>query len=309
MQAAEQRTQNTRSLGSVVKGRIATPERVVIYGTEGIGKTTFAADAPAPIFQCSEKGTERLDVARLPKPDSWRDALAWIDVLINDKHDYRTYVLDTLDWIEPLCWAETCATKKNGDKRAEHIEDYGFAKGYEYALDTWRQMLARLDVLTERKRMNVILIAHSHVKTFKSPDTEDFQRYELAIHHKAAAIIKQWADHVLFAMHETLTHKQNNRAKGISTGDRLIYTTRTAAYDAKHRGPMPERLPLSWEAFVTETMPDTWRVRITALLENADEGLSERVNGAVAKAGEDVTQLGKIHDRLSLALSAKEGAR
>jgi hypothetical protein len=299
------------TLGAVTKGKIATPERIVIYGTEGIGKSTFASDAPSPIFLCSEKGTERLDVARFPEPHSWREVLDAVEALTTEPHEYKTLAIDTLDWLEPMVWAQTCATKKNGEKRAEHIEDYGFAKGYEYALDTWRQLLSRLDVLSERRKMHIILVAHSHVTTFKSPDTEDFQRYELAVHKKASALIKQWADHVLFAMLETLTHKQNNRAKGITTGERVILSTRTAAYDAKNRGGLPERLPLSWDAFsaaLNGETPDTWRVRIAQLLERAaDSSLAERVNAAVAKAGENAVQLAKICNHL--AVTTKESAR
>jgi hypothetical protein len=296
------------SLGAVTKGRITKPERVVLYGVEGIGKSTFGACAPSPIFLCAEKGTEHLDVTRFPEPRTWRDVIEATQVLADGGHAYRTLVVDTLDWLEPLVWAETCRVKKNVDKRAEHIEDYGFAKGYIFALDVWRQLLAELDVVA--RKMNVILLAHSHVSTFKSPDTEDFQRYELKLHHKASALIKEWADHVLFATHETLTHKQNNRAKGISTGNRLIYTTRCAAYDAKNRSGLPESLPLSWDAFAAalagET-PDTWRTRIVGLLAGAPEALRARVDAAVVKAGDDAAQLARIHNALSVQV-AKEGA-
>lgn len=297
------------SLDAVIRGRLSKPQRIVLYGVEGIGKSTFAADAPSPIFLCSESGTEHLDVARFPAPRTWGEALEAVDSL-QSEHSFRTIAIDTLDWLEPLCWAHTCATKKSGDKRVEHIEDYGYAKGYIHALDVWRSLLGKLDILRDRRGMNVILIAHSQVSTFKSPDTEDFSRYELKLHHKASSLIKEWADAVLFAMHETLTHKQNDRTKGISTGERLIYTRRTAAYDAKNRAGLPDSLPLSWEAFATalagET-PETWKERISRLLEGASEDLVSRVNAAVAKAT-DAPSLARIHNHLSVTRS-KETAQ
>lgn len=297
------------SLGAVTRGKLAKPQRIVLYGTEGVGKSTFAADAPTPIFLCSEAGTEHLDVARFPEPQSWRDVLDACDTLMG-AHEYKTLAIDTLDWLEPLCWAHTCATKKDGAKAATHIEDYGFAKGYIYALDTWRTLLSRLDRLRDERGMNIVLLAHSWVKTFKSPDTEDFERYELKLHPKASALVKEWADAVLFTMHETLTHKQNNRAKGIGTGERVIFTERTAAYDAKNRAGLPSRLPLSWDAFSAALIgeqPSTWRDRITALLVGADDALVARVTAAVTKAGDDVASLAKIHNHLSI--TKNEAAR
>jgi predicted kinase len=297
-------------LAAVTKGRQVRPQRVVIYGPHGVGKSTFAADAPDPIFLPAEHGTDHLDIARFPLVTSWRDATDAIETLRTEEHAYRTAALDTIDALEPHVWAHTCATKRNGDKRAEHIEDYGFAKGYIYALEPWQSLLERLDALVDERGMNVVLIAHAQVSTFKSPDTEDFQRYSLKLHHKASALISEWADHVLFATHETLTHKQNNRAKGISTGNRLIYTERTAAYDAKNRGGLPSSLPLSWEAFFTALggeAPEVWRDRIAALVERATPELAAKVTATVADAGEDSARLAKIHNRLSAVL--KESGR
>lgn len=313
MQAAETRAVAKRmTLGAVTKGKLSKPQRIVIYGTEGIGKSTFGACAPSPIFLCAENGTEHLDVARFPAPAGWRDVLDAVDTLLSEEHTYRTLVIDSLDWLEPMVWAETCRTKTaDGGKRVTHIEEYGFAKGYEYALPVWRELLDRLDALKERKRMNVVCIAHSHVTTFKSPDTEDFQRYELAVHKKAAALLKQWPDHVLFAAHEIVTKKEDRRAKGVSTGQRFIYTTKTAAYDAKNRaeGGMPETLPLSWDAFMTALLgetADTWRERIVSLLPQASEDIRARVNVAVTKAGDDVSALSRIHNALSVTVSTKK---
>lgn len=295
------------TLAAITKGKVAKPLRIVMYGTEGVGKTHFAADAPDTIFLPGERGTEHLDVARLPVPRNYTDVTDGLELLLGE-HPYRTVAVDTLDWIEPFVWAQTCATKRmGGDKRAESIEDYGYGKGYIFALDVWRQFLSRLDALVERRGMTVILIAHCRVSMFKNPDGEDYQRYEMKLDAKASGLIKEWSDCVLFAQHETSTYKvSDKRFKGISTGGRIIHTERTAAYDAKNRQGLPAQLPLSWEAFAAAAnageSPATWRERIVAMLASADAELRTKVEKAVADSGDDTTRLAKIANRLTVTL-------
>jgi hypothetical protein len=132
-----------------------------------------------------------------------------------------------------------CAGVKN-------IEDVGFGKGYNAALDRWRDMLSRLDTLRDRRGMNVILLAHSWIKTFRNPEGDDFDRYELKLHAKTSGLIKEWSDAVLFAAYETLTATdKSKRTRGISTGARIVHTERRAAFDAKNRFELPAELPAS----------------------------------------------------------------
>ena len=56
---------------SITTGILNTPVKVVLYGPEGIGKSTFASHFPDPVFIDTEGGTKRLNVARLPQPTSW----------------------------------------------------------------------------------------------------------------------------------------------------------------------------------------------------------------------------------------------
>jgi hypothetical protein len=204
-----------------------------------------------------------------------------------------------------LCWAHTCASRrdKNGQPY-ESIEDFGFAKGYVYALDGWRAMLAALDAMRARRGMGIVLLAHSWVKAFKNPVDEDYDRYELKLHAKAGGLIKEWADEVLFASYETYSHKKDGRVRGVSTGARVLYTQRTAAWDAKNRHDLPEMLPLSWDAF-TEAMrahtpapANSIEAAITSLLDGMPEDIHARVRAAVKKAEGDAAKLAKIKDGL-----------
>jgi hypothetical protein len=305
------------ALSNVVKGRIKKPIRALIYGVEGVGKSSFAGAAPAPIFLGVEDGTAQLDVVRFPEPQSWTDAMEAIAELTVGEHAYETLVIDTLDWLEPLCWAHVCHGKKDkAGKAITSIEDFGYGKGYTAALDTWRQLTAALQALVARRRMNVVLIAHSWIKSFKNPAGDDFDRYELKLHPKAGGLMREWCDAVLFAQHETLTYEQDGRVRGISSGARVIYTERCAAWDGKNRYDLPNRLPLDWAAFAEAVEahrpgdPVALRARIEAILgDGAVAALTaERVRAAVAAAGDDAAELARIVNKLSAVAEAAPAA-
>ena len=239
-------TRGRMALANISRGRIDKPDRILVIGQEGVGKTTFAANAPAPIFICAEDGTSHVDVARFPEPERFGDVIDAVRALVTDPHEYQTLVIDTLDWLEPLVWAHVCESGKKPD-----IEAFGYGKGYIAALDQWRALLAVIDAVRNARNMGVILLAHAHIKTFKNPEGEDFDRYTGKLHEKAYGLIREWCDHVLFARFQTYTIEKDGRHKGISDGARVLCTTRTAAYDAKNRADLPPELPLSWEDFAT----------------------------------------------------------
>lgn len=298
-------------LTRLVSGRQERPVRVVLYSVDGLGKSTWAADAPAPLFIGAEDGTSQLDVDRLPDINAWTDILDSLHELTVSGHKFQTVVLDTADWAEAMLWAYLA--KRDGKKS---IEDYGYGKGYVAALDEWRVLVSALDRLRDAKGMNVIVLCHSWIKAFKNPEGDDFDRYEMKLHAKASGLLKEWADVVLFGTYETFAIKADAKAKakGLSSGARVVYTQRTAAYDAKNRYSLPEQLPLSWSAFAEavkarRTMPtvDT-RERIAGLLAGQPDALAERVNKAVADAGEDAQKLAKILNHLAVTVAPKEKA-
>lgn len=259
------------NLSNVVRGKQKSPLRVVLYGADGVGKSSFGANAPNSIFLCAEDGTNHLDVARFPSPQSWADVIEAVETLITDEHDFRTLVIDTLDWLEPLCWAKVCY---DGGKRS--VEDFGFGKGYIMALDVWRSFLARLDALVRVRKMNIVMLAHAQVKRVERPDHEPFDRYLLKLHDKTAALIREWADAVLFSQHELQVQagskKEGTKAKGRATGNRVMRTEWSAAYDAKNRFELPPVMPLDWAAFEEAATNST--VDISALRVELDEAIS-----------------------------------
>lgn len=303
------------TLANVRAGRLDAPLRVLLYGVEGVGKSTWASRAPSPVFINQEKGTEELAVARFPEPTTWSEVFEALRVLETESSEYKTLVIDVINWLEPLCWAHVC------EKNKWHtIEEPGYGKGYDAALDEWRVLVAALDRLRDARGMHIILLAHSQVKSFNDPEADSaFDRYQLAMNAKAAGLLKQWASAVLFAKHEVHTHKDKNtkRVRGISTGSRQIFTQWTAAYDAKNRYNLPETLPLSWDDFaaaveagrgtgpaVQKERADAARTRIAALLANASlAAFADKARELVVKAGDDATRLAEIENRLTMRLA------
>jgi hypothetical protein len=298
------------TLASVSRGIVAAPYRLVIHGTDGVGKSTFAADAPSPIFLGAEDGTGHLDVARFPAPESWADILDAVRTLTNEKHDFQTLAVDSLDWVEPHIWQSVCDAAG-----VHHIEEAGggYGKGYAAALDLWRSFLSALERLQATKGMHVILIAHTLIKPFKNPEGDDFERYVLKLNDKAAGLCREWAKGVYFANYETFAEKdkRTKRVKGVSTGARLLHTQRTAAYDAKDRYGVPESLPLSWEDFdaaAKEASPADPKALASEI-----ERKAKLVGGEIeTKAMEFLTQhagdagaLAKINDRINAKLAEK----
>lgn len=233
-------------LKSIKKNTAIAAPRVTVYGVEGIGKSTFAAAAPAPIFILTEDGLGSLQVEHFPIARKPGDVLDAIQALYDGDHDFRTVVIDSLDWLETLIWREIEST--------HDAKDLAYGKGALIAAEKWRQVLDGLNALRNDKGMICILIAHTEIKRFDSPEVEPYDRYQPKLQTRSSALVREWSDAVLFANYRTIVkkddvgfNKTNNR--GVSTGERLLYTAEKPAYMAKNRYGLPESIALSWEAF------------------------------------------------------------
>lgn len=287
------------TLASVKKGRVETPLCVVMYGPEGIGKSTFAANAPNPIFIDAEDGSTRLDVSRFPVPENWEHVRESLALLANEKHEYRSVAIDTADWIEPLIYEHVCSTCGKAS-----IEDFCYGKGYVQALDQWRGFLDQLDLLRARG-MNVILLAHTQVKTFRNPAGDDYDRYELKLHAKTAGLLKEWSDAVLFTNYLVFPKEADNKkVKMFGDGSRVIYTEHRPAWDAKNKYGLPFKLPLDWAEFERAAHAgepasfDELSAEIAKLVETVDAATKEQAAPAIARCGKDTRKLAALADWL-----------
>lgn len=237
------------SLASISKTAGVKAPRILIYGTHGIGKTTFAAHAPDPVFLFTEDGAGLLELNSFPLLTTYADVIQALSVLYHEKHAYKTVVIDSLDHLEPLIWSHTA---KQFNK--ESIEAFGYGKGYIEAVHFWREIITWLNALRNQRGMTYILIAHSHIKRFDSPETDSYDRYQIKLNEKASSFIQESVDCVFFCNYQVNINKADvgfgkEKARGISTGQRLIHTVEKPAYIAKNRFNLPEKLPLSWGDF------------------------------------------------------------
>ena len=228
-------------------GRIGAPIRILLLGQEKVGKTTFCAAAPAPVFLDAESGSGFIDVPRLEfqsglAPKSLAEIIGALTWLGKELHDFATLVIDTADALEAIIWRDLCA--RNG---WDTIEKPGYGKGYVAAVEDWRRLLAICDRLREVRGMGIILTAHTTIKNFANPAGEDYSRFEPCLHKQAANVIKGWADCILFASHEDLADKKSGKA--VTTGRRVLRTQRDPAWDAGNRLGLPPVIPLDWTAF------------------------------------------------------------
>lgn len=295
-------------LAGVQRGKKQKPWRVLVYGPEGVGKSSLAAATPSPLF-IGEDGVNHLDAARLPV-ESWAQLRGAIGALAVEQHEYKTFVLDTVDWAEPLNWDFICARDKE-----KSVESYGYGKGYSAALDEWRVLLADLERLQRERGLNVMLLGHCQQKTYKNPEGPDFDRYELKLNLKAGGLLKEWCDAVLFANHEQYakTDERTKRVRGVSTGARWLHTERTAAYDAKNRFSFPEALPLSWPD--VEAAMGAIAVDVKELLKQIAEKAeklggedAKKVVAAIGRANGDAMKLNQLNTWCNAQLTLKAQA-
>lgn len=228
----------------VVKGPIVRPIRALVFGVEGVGKSTFAAGAPSPIFLDCEAGTLGLDTHRV-LINEWAKMMDVLAELNRDKtHPYRTVVIDTLDGLERKLLAHICQ-----QNNVQSIEDVGggYGKGFTKMAEAWGALIQTLQILQIERGMHVIACAHAEIGTLRDPDGPEYNRWTLRMHKKTQAAWKGWMEEVLFATREVTTRgKADKKGKG---GTRILYTEWAPGRDAKNRHDLPPRLPLDWSAF------------------------------------------------------------
>ena len=234
------------NLNSIKKSNAMKAPRIMLYGPHGLGKTTFGASAPNPIFILTEDGLGALAVDHFPLAKSYGQVIEAIGSLYSEEHSFNTVVIDSIDWLENLI---------NQDIESKHdAKDLAYGKGAIIAANYWRNVLDGLSALRDEKGMAIVMVAHSEIKRFDSPEVEPFDRYQPKIQARSSALIQEWCDCVFFTNFKTIVKKDDvgfNKtvSRGITTGERLMYTVERPAYYAKNRFSLPETLPLSWDSF------------------------------------------------------------
>ena len=226
----------------ITNGKIETAKKVVIYGPEGIGKSTLASHFPDAVFIDTEGSTKELDVARYPTPTSWRDIITDVKDTVKER-PCHTIVIDTADWAEQLCSKAVCEKLNVGG-----IEDVGYGKGYTYLAEMFGTFLKDCDELI-KVGINVVFTAHAQMRKFEQPDEMGaYDRWEMKLNKKTAALLKEWADMVLFCNYKnTVITDQNTKSKKATGGTRKMFTTHHPCWDAKNRYGLPEVMDMDFE--------------------------------------------------------------
>lgn len=245
------------SLASIKRSGAARPPRTILYGTSGIGKSSFGASAENPIFISTEAGLDAISVDAFPLCKSWDEVMECFATLITEDHAFKTVILDSLDWTERLIWEQVAK-----DNNVKSIENIGYGKGYKEAISYWRALLDTLDACRDEKGMQVILLAHSKIKRFDDPLNDPYDRYMLDLHDGAASILMEWCDIMAFAHYRISTIKTDagfnqKHTRAVGSGDRVIHTQERPSWVAKSRWSLPDTMPLDYENFASvlaETM-------------------------------------------------------
>lgn len=231
----------------IIRGKIKGAKKVVVYGPEGIGKSTFASLFPDTLFIDTEGSTKDMDVSRTTPSSSWTMLLEQVEYVRTHKGICKTLVIDTIDWAEQLCVEHICSLhQKSG------IEDFGYGNGYVYVKEEFGRFLNKLSEVVDTG-VHMVLTAHAQMRKFEQPDEMGaYDRWELKLGKKTTSqtspLVKEWADMLLFANYKTYSVAVDDKGKKRKAqgGNRVMYTVHHPCWDAKNRYGLPEEMPFEY---------------------------------------------------------------
>lgn len=227
--------------------------KAVIYGVQGVGKSTFLSRAPNPIFLDFEDSTNDLDTrvdVLDPAPKTWVETLNALDQLATEPHPFQSVCIESADWLESI--AVEHLIRKYKATSFQDPKVFGYGKGDNLLFEEWKVLLAALQKINSRG-LHVLISAHSRITQYNDPMGAAFDRYSLKLKQTKQVdlpgVTQEWAQCVLFAHFDTVVGKIDDRNVGLKGTTRVIHTTRTDSYDAKNRYGLPDKMPLDWDTF------------------------------------------------------------
>lgn len=290
-------------LSSVTIGKRISAQIHTVAGNNGVGKTTFVAAFPRPLILDLEKGSEHLDVARIPaeKLKDLASFRAALKELRETKHDFQTVGIDSVEALEGLISDAVCAEGK-----VSSLEDFGggYGKGHSRTRELMREIMGDLQALKERG-ITSILVAHTQVKTISDPATnQSYDRVIMRCNDKMASLVRDLSDNVFYATYKVFMAKDGGKLKAFGDGQRVIYTQWRPGFDAKNRLELPLELPLSYDAFAEacakkpEANVESLIADINQMVEGVDAALKATVKTQVEKFKANPAKLREIKNRL-----------
>ena len=227
----------------ITTGKQVQPVKGIVYGVEGIGKTTWAAKWPKPLFIDVENGSWQLDVSRVV-PETFAEFKNIIQQIAEDNQGFQTLVIDSADWLETMMVKHICM-----EAGINSIEKYekGYGKGWNKLAEDWAHLLDQLDRIRLKKRMNILFVAHSRIKRYEPADDTGHDRYTLTMAEKSADVLKKWSDLTLFVKYDTFTVEEDGKVKVKGGDKRVMYSKFHPCWDAKNRYGLPDKMPFEFD--------------------------------------------------------------
>lgn len=230
-----------------MKLRKANPDKnisILIYGRDGLGKSSFGSKFPAPIFVGPEiEGADFLtdingDPVTLAEESTTHEGLVKVLKYLDEKeHEFKTVVLDSLDWMETQL-QEAVKTKYKVDNLNDAAGGYGggYRESFEMQVEVM-QLLSRL-----KKKMNVIAVAHSKTTKFNDSITQaEYHKTELKLHESQnispKAMWREAFDAVFLIDQDVEVEVKNNKTKTKFNSERILRCEGAERFDAKNRWP------------------------------------------------------------------------
>lgn len=223
------------------------PVICTLLGDAGLGKTSTAATFPRPIFIRAEDGMQSIPEAS--RPDAFplleNAGTLWdqLKTLINENHDYKTLVVDSVTALERLFIQEVLSSdSKNPTSINQALGGYG--AGPQAVASLHQRVRKACGYLNEKRDMHVVFVAHADTETIELPDQDAYTRYTMRLGRKSQAPYIDDSDVVGFIKLNMYTRGDGDRKKAFSDGSRVIDCTANAANVSKNRFGISDALQL-----------------------------------------------------------------
>jgi hypothetical protein len=243
------------TLANIITGIKPEPFRFLVHGVEGVGKSTFASNALDPVFIQTEDGLSQIDVPRFPLAESFDSVVENLDVLLNEKHSYKTVVIDSMDWLEQLAAHKILAAEK------KKTLGFDYGTGYKLLIPLFETVIHRLNRLRRERKMNCVLIAHTKTEKVEDPSGTSYDQYAPRLDKRINGLVKEWSDIIGFATHKIRKETEDEGfnktrtvakpVKDTSGNSRILYLESSPSIVAKSRYALPTEMPLEGYAFFT----------------------------------------------------------
>ena len=289
----------------ISKGKVNKGVKFLVYGPEGIGKSTFVSKIPGIVFIDTEGSTSELDVSRLPVPTSWQMLLDEVDYAASHVSEVPALVIDTGDWAERLCLDHVLNTHPVNGQPMKSIEDAGYGKGYVYLYEEFGKLLNKMLAMSDHGQ-HVGFTAHAMMRKFELPDElGSYDRWELKMSKKVAPLLKEWSSLMLFANYKTMVYAVDDKGKKhkASGGQRVMYTSHHPCWDAKNRFDLPEEMSFDYSA-----VAHLFTVNNGIVSSDVSQQNNASVNVSVNNVDSDISNVNAVAENVSAPAVSHNGS-